>query len=402
VTSHLSVPLSVQRSEEQPHIHFTREEFAQRQKRVRARLDELGYDGLLVFKVEDMYWLSGYDCDAAGLFHLMFIGANDELTHLARHGDLANILYSSVCDDIRIWEDIEGNPKSQAIKDMLASHGMEGKRIGVQVDTAGLLPRLYVELNRALDGWCTLDDAPDFIRELRLVKSPQELDYLRSAGEILDSAAQAAIDATHRGADEGDLFAEVYATILRRGGDMPAARPPLGNGDAAMNKRYTTGRKAVHENDQVTFELACGYRHYHTADMFVVLTGPNVDDRHRRMHAACVEALDNVQEKLRSGTTVAEVFETHRVAFARHGYEHASLPACGYTMGATWPPSWVEQPQIFAGNSAVLEPGMTLFTHMILNDYTTGLTMSLGEQAIITEAEAEIITHVPRDLLVVD
>ncbi len=44
----------------------------------------------------------------------------------------------------------------------------------------------------------------------------------------------------------------------------------------------------------------------------------------------------------------------------------------------------------------VLEAHMTFFTHMILIGHDEGLTISLGEQAIVTEGQPEIITHVPR------
>ncbi|MEE2980009.1 MAG: aminopeptidase P family protein, partial [Pseudomonadota bacterium] len=109
-------------------------------------------------------------------------------------------------------------------------------------------------------------------------------------------------------------------------------------------------------------ELGVAYRHYHAAVMYVVLTGPDIDDRHLAMHEACVAALD----------------------------------ACGYTMGATWPPTWMEQPMIVAGSPVVIEESMTFFTHMICTDQTTGLQMALGEQAIITAGKPEIITHAPR------
>jgi Xaa-Pro aminopeptidase len=42
-------------------IHFTRAEFADRQQRARERMAELELDGILLFKFEDMYWLSGFD-----------------------------------------------------------------------------------------------------------------------------------------------------------------------------------------------------------------------------------------------------------------------------------------------------------------------------------------------------
>ena len=49
------------------------------------------------------------------------------------------------------------------------------------------------ELREALDGWCELVDASDLVRLMRMVKSPQELDYHRRAGEVLDRACARAI-----------------------------------------------------------------------------------------------------------------------------------------------------------------------------------------------------------------
>ena len=51
-----------------PYIHFTKEEFLQRQKKTRQYLQNLGLDGLLLFKIEDMYWLTGYESDGFCVF----------------------------------------------------------------------------------------------------------------------------------------------------------------------------------------------------------------------------------------------------------------------------------------------------------------------------------------------
>jgi len=383
-----------------PYVHFSLKEFADRQARVRAELAGRGLDGLLVSRIEDQYWLCGLDTDGYVIFHAMFIGLEGQLTHVTRTADLASIDYSSICKDVRVWEDAAGNPKSRAIKDMLASHGMQGKRIGIQLDSFGLLPELHAELRASLDGWCELVDASDVIRLLRLVKSPRELEYHRRAGEVLDQACQAAIEATQAGAEESAVMSRVYQLIWEAGADIPANRLPMGHGEKAMNVRYGTGRGRIDENDQVTFELGCAWRHYHVADMFTVLTGPHVDPRHLRMHAACVEALAQVQENLRPGRTFGEIYEVHRAALARHGYEKAALKACGYTMGATFPPTWMEMPMIYRDNPQVIAKDMVLFTHMVLSDFDTGLTMSLGETSIVTEGAPEVITHVPREPIV--
>ena len=383
-----------------PYIHFSREEFSKRQKKTRKLLQELELDGLLIFKIEDMYWLTGYESDGFCIFGTMFIGTDGALTHLARPADLGNLSYSSICEDIRISPDTEGSTRAKHIKDMLRSLGMEGKKIGIQVDTMGLTPRLFLETKEILDGWCNLTVAPDFIRVLRLVKSPQELSYFRKAGEIMDIVMNKVIEVTYPGAFEGDIYATFYDTLFRLDADLPAHIPPFGSGDSALNLRYTTKRKNVSENDQVTLELGLGYRHYHVACMGVVLTGPEINDRHLKMHKTSVIALDAVQAALRPGTTVGELFDIYKATLEEHNEHDAVLTVAGYTMGAMWPPTWMEEPLIFEGNPLVLEENMTFFTHMILNDRETGLSMAVGETAIITTGAPEIITHSPREPII--
>jgi Xaa-Pro dipeptidase len=383
-----------------PYIHFSREEFSQRQKKTRILLQELELDGLLIFKIEDMYWLTGYESDGFCIFGSMFIGTNGALTHLARPADLGNLSYSSICEDVRISPDTEGSTRAEHIKDMLRSHNMEGKKIGIQVDTMGLTPRLFLQIKEILDGWCDLIVAPDFIRVLRLVKSSQELDYFRKAGEIMDIVMDKVIEATYPGAFEGDIYAAFYDTLFRLDADLPAHIPPFGSGDSALNLRYTTKRKNVSENDQVTLELGLGYRHYHVACMGVVLTGPEIDDRHLKMHKTSVIALNAVQSALRPGTTVGELFDIYKATLEDHDEHDSVLTVAGYTMGAMWPPTWMEEPLIFEGNPLVLEENMTFFTHMILNDRQTGLSMAVGETAIITTGAPEIITHCPREPII--
>ena len=383
-----------------PYNHFSREEFSQRQQKTRKHLQNLELDGLLLFKIEDMYWLTGYESDGFCIFGSMFIGTEGALTHLARPADLGNLSYSSICEDVRISPDTEDSTRAEHIKDMLRSLGMEGKKIGIQVDTMGLTPRLFLEISEILDGWCELTVAPDFIRILRLVKSPQELNYFRKAGEVMDIVMNKVIEATYPGAFEGDIYATFYDTLFRLDADLPAHIPPFGSGDSALNLRYTTKRKNVSENDQVTLELGLGYRHYHVACMGVVLTGPEINDRHLKMHKTSVIALDAVQAALRPGTTVGELFDIYKATLEEHNEHDAVLTVAGYTMGAMWPPTWMEEPLIFEGNPLVLEENMTFFTHMILNDRETGLSMAVGDTAIITTGAPEIITHSPREPII--
>jgi Xaa-Pro dipeptidase len=60
----------------------------------------------------------------------------------------------------------------------------------------------------------------------------------------------------------------------------------------------------------------------------------------------------------------------------------------------------MDWPMIFAGEPQILAPNMVFFVHMILLNSNTGLSMSLGETALITESGFERLSNGPRELIV--
>ena len=154
--------------------------------------------------------------------------------------------------------------------------------------------------------------------------------------------------------------------------------------------RYHTGKNSVAPQDQVTHEFAAAYRHYHAAAMSTVIAG-KPSEKQLDMQKACVDALASVEDTLRAGNTVGQLYDAHAKAFTDAGYADAMLAACGYTLGISFPPTWMDWPMIWKDHPDVLEPGMVFFMHMILLDGDTGLTISLGETAIVTDGSCEPI-----------
>ena len=380
-------------------LHFTRDEFAARQRCACEQMAKVGLYGLLIFRQESMYYLTGYDTSGYSMFQGMYLGADGALALLTRSADQRQARITSVIEDIRIWTDREGANPAVELRDMVADYGGRGKRIGAEYHAYGLTAQRGKMVDAAFAGFCELIDASDLVRLLRLVKSPAELAYLRQAGRLVDEACEVSQRMTVPGVSIGAVYGEMINTIMRGDGDPTASRWPMGAGEEALLVRYHTGHGTVAPRDQVQFEIAAAYRHYHAALMYVILTG-QPDDRHRRMFEACAKALDACEATLRPGNTVGEVFATHARVLATAGYAGHFLNACGYTMGATYPPTWMDWPMIYAGEPQVLAPNMVFFLHMILLDSDTGLSMSLGETAIITETGCEPISRAPRHLLV--
>ncbi|MBY8977068.1 aminopeptidase P family protein [Rhodobacteraceae bacterium NNCM2] len=380
-------------------LHFTIEEFETRQKVVRKAMIAEGLDGLLIFKQESMYYLTGYDTSGYTMFQGMWMGADGRLALLTRSADRLQSRMTSTLEDIRIWVDGDGANPGNDLRDMIADYGARGKRIGVEYHAYGLTAQRGKMVDAALAGFCVTVDASDIVRLVRLVKSPAELAYVRKAGALCDEAWNVANTQTVPGAFLGDVYGEMLRVIMAGDGDPSASRWPMGAGENALMVRYHTGKETVSDQDQIQHEFAATYRHYHAAAMSVVTTGtPRAE--HLSMFSACRDTLSACQDNLRPGRTVGEVFETHNRVLGAAGYGHAALNACGYTLGIAYPPTWMDWPMIWAGNPQVIEAGMVFFIHIILLDDRTGCSMALGETAIVTEGGPDRINHAPPSLIV--
>ena len=376
---------------------FERAEFEARQSRVSGAMAAQGLDGMLLFKQESMFYLTGYDTDGFVLFQTLFFGADGRLCLLTRSADRYQAQYTSTIDDVRVWVDAGDQNPALGVKDMLESLSMDGKRIGVEYDAYGLSARRGKAVDEALAGFCPLSDASALIREIRLVKTPAELACFRTAGSLCDKARDVAIQLSVPGASEGDIRAAMHREIWSGDGDTPAHVWPMGAGDKAPLIRYHCGASRIETNDQMFHEFAAPYRHYHAAMTLTVLTG-RVQERQQEMYTVCRDALEAVEEVLRSGNTVGDLFEAHRRVYVDAGHGDHYLNVCGYSMGAVFPSTWMEDPLIRRGDPLVLEPGMVFFMHMLMVDRERRLMMSLGEQALVTENACEPITHAPREL----
>ncbi|HIN43988.1 MAG TPA: aminopeptidase P family protein [Gammaproteobacteria bacterium] len=379
-------------------LHFPRGEYDRRLSAVVSALDQQGLHGVVLFRQESMYYLSGYDTSGYTMFQAMYLGVDGRMALLTRSADRIQSRVTSIIPDIRIWTDREEASPAEELRELLRDYGCENQTIGIEYHAYGLTGQRALAVNAALQDFCTLVDASDTVRLVRLVKSNLELDYVRQAGTLCDEMLEVSIEYTQPGNTVKSVYGAMMQVLMTGGGDPSASRWPMGAGESAVFCRYHTGDEIIQDNDQVIFEPAAAYRHYHACMMYNIVTG-DLDPRHQAMHESCVDALESCQTLLRAGNTVGELYAAHANAFQRGGYTNAALAACGYSVGISYPPTWMDWPMIWAENPQVLEPGMVFFMHMILLDDSTGLSMCLGETAIVTEGACERVNHMPRDVI---
>jgi len=66
------------------------------------------------------------------------------------------------------------------------------------------------------------------------------------------------------------------------------------------------------------------------------------------MYEACYEALTNSEKKLSPDNTVGEIFDVHAKTFDDLGYKESRMNACGYSLGATFFPNWMDFPSMWS------------------------------------------------------
>tara|TARA_B100000686_G_scaffold205814_1_gene212653 strand:+ start:300 stop:1454 length:1155 start_codon:yes stop_codon:yes gene_type:complete len=381
-------------------LHFTKEEFTLRKSKVVTELKKQNLDALLMFKQESMYWLTGYDTFGYVFFQSLILTSKGDIVLLTRAPDLRQAQNTSIIKDIKIWIDNEKANPTDDLKKILSELNLEKSNLGIEYDAYGLTGKNAIQLNSSLKNFSTLHDKSQLISKLRLIKSSEEIKYVRKASELADKALDEVWKNAKIGASEGKILAEMQKVIFEGGGDYPANEFIVGSGHNALLCRYQSEKRILSNPDQLTIEWAGTYKHYHSAMMRTIPIG-KANPKHYKMHEACLEALSKCKEKLLSGNTVGEVFNEHAKTFDNLGYNKSRMNACGYSLGATFSPNWMDTPpMIFANNPLVLKPGMVFFIHMILMDSENQLAMNLGETYLVNEKGNERLGKKKLDLVI--
>lgn len=375
--------------------HVTVEELRARLARVQAALAAEGLDALLVFAPESHYWATGLDTGGYVFFQCGIVPASGPPTLLTRRPDLAQARDTSLYPDIRIWYDAEDADPARELCDILAERGLAGARIGIERDTYGLTAANGRRVDAALDGFATLTDGGHVIRRLRLIKSASEITLIRRAAALADAAVAAMRAAARPGVLDSELAAACLSTILAGGGDIPPAGPLVNSGRRAIYGRGVGGPRRLEPRDQVVVEFAATLYRYNACIERTILLG-EVPAALLRMREAVARAMEAMLAAAKPGAPIGAIDSAHRAALDAAGFTRARFSACGYSLGATFRPSWMDvPPMIYAGNPLPLEPGMILFPHAMLGDAETGFGFGTGDTILITEAGAEPLTRSP-------
>jgi len=390
-----------------PLLNFTREEFAARLHKTQTAMQVTQIDTLVVCDPSNMHWLTGYDGWSFYVHQCVVVPAQGEPIWYGRGIDVNGARHRTWLSEDNIVEypdhyvmSTERHPMDFLAK-MLNSRGLSSGVIGVEMDNYYYSAAAHASLVNNLPN-ATLKDCHSLVNWQRAVKSPQELDYMRKAGRIVE-AMHARIRATVRpGLPKYELVAEIYDASLRGvagiGGDYPAIVPMLPSGVEASASHLTWDEREFKTGEGTFFEIAGCYRRYHCPLSRTMYMG-KPENKFLEAEKAVLEGLEAGLEQARPGNACEDIANAFFTVLKKHGIDKDSR--AGYPIGLSYPPDWGERTMsLRPGDKNVLEPNMTF--HFMPGLWLDDWGLEITESIVITEAGPEFLSNVPRELFIVD
>ncbi len=387
-----------------PEFPFDRSEYRTRIQRTRQSMAAERLDGMLLFHQESLYYLFGYDQVGYWVYQAVVLPADPSVPTIAvcRRADELIIRDLPLVDEISTWLDDGDRDPGWTTAQVLEAHGLLGssKRLGVEKKSHALVPYYYDLLRGHLDGRVELVDASDLVTELRLIKSPAEMRYMRRAGEIMDKAFAAAFEVVHAGRRECDVNAAVLSTLSTEGADYPAVAPPIAFGRRTLTQTHGAAtERVIQQGDVFTIEIGAPYKRYHAVAVHSGCVGAPPAEV-QTLYGHMRDGLERGLESIAPGVPTSRVCRAVNAGLEPGGLSRTGRHV-GYGIGIGYPPTWIDNLRIKERDTHVLQPGMTFFLFVGAQTPAGDRCLYLGEPVAVTDRGAERLSGLPRQLRII-
>ncbi len=389
----------------QPTLNFTREEYAQRLSKARSAMAQAGIELLLVTDPSNMSWLTGYDGWSFYTHQCVMLTEESDPIWFGRGMDAKGALRTVymapeqiIGYDDHYVQSTERHPMDR-LSEIIVERGWGKKHIGVEMDNYYFSAACYTSLMQHLPD-ATIKDATGLVNWQRAVKSPREIEYMRTAARIVEAMHERIFEIIEPGMRKNDLVAEIYRTAIAgidgAGGDYPAIVPMLPTGADASAPHLTWDDQPIPGDSGTFFEIAGVHKRYHCPLSRTIYLGkppPTFLD----VEQALIEGIEGGLDAAKPGARCEQFAQALFDALARHGLKKDSR--CGYSIGLSYPPDWGERTMsLRKGDKTELKPGMVI--HFMPGMWFGDWGMEITESVLINDTGCETLANYPRKLFV--
>ncbi len=387
---------------------FSQTEYDRRIALTRTAMSEAGLDAMFVTDPSNQAWLTGYDGWSFYVHQGVLLRMEGEPIWWGRYMDSIGGLRTCWMSEDNIFGYADSYVQStvrhpmQDLAARLRDMGLGSATIGVEMENYYYSAKAHevfvTELPEA-----RFVDATALVNWQRLIKSQEEIAFIRKAARISERVIETAIDRAAPGVRKNDVVADImHAGITGVDdiwGDYPAIVPLTPSGLDATAAHLTWNGDPMREGEATFFELSGCYRRYHAPLCRTVFLGKPPKEM-RKAEEAQLEGIEAALNAARAGNRTCDIAQALMDVLQKHGIFREGR--CGYPIGLSYPPDWGERTaSIRVEDQTILQPGMTFHFMPALWMDTWGLETT--ETILIKEnGPAEALCNVERKLFVKD
>ena len=343
---------------------FSRKDMESRYARARDFMERRGIDALLVSGEENFQYFAGTAASLALHYSLtrpsIFILPADREPIIVTQGK-DNLVLGSYVTDIRVYDEILSFPLA-VVLDALGDAGLKRNRLGVELgleQRMGMPVGAYLELVSRLPD-TEFVDAADIIVGLRMVKSDEEVAYIRRAAGVTGLARQRLFGQVVPGMTERDVARRMRQLILEEGGDRTSF--VILQLDLAGSKNQFPYDRPLQAGTILALD-AGAYVGMYTVDYVRMASLGPATDMQKRVHSAVLDVNRKMADALIPGVTCSEIYRIGAKAIEDARHEVGDLERLrGARMGHGQGMLLTEPPSVNPGDHTRLEPGMVIST----------------------------------------
>ena len=271
--------------------------------------------------------------------------------------------------------------------------GLDGKRIGVEPRQLRLLEFNFMKTN-APDA--EYPDGSDVLSALRLKKDQAEVENMRKAVQIAQSALEATIPSMKIGITVKELSSQLVVQLLRHGSEpeMPFS-PIVSGGPNSANPHASPTDRKLQAGDLLVIDWGATHEGY-ISDLTRTFAVGDVDDEYQKIHKIVQESNAAGRAAGKPGARCADVDIAARDVIEKSGYGEYFTHRTGHGIGM----EGHEEPYMRGDNEQLLEPGMAFTVEPGI--YLPGKNgVRVEDNVVVTESGADVLSDIPREIRVV-
>ncbi|NLY43487.1 MAG: aminopeptidase P family protein [Clostridiaceae bacterium] len=244
---------------------------------------------------------------------------------------------------------------------------------------------------------CIKDFFPvtDLVESLREIKDESEIEKMRKAAEIADSAFYHILHLIKPGITENEIALELEYFMKKNGAKALSFDTIVASGVRSSLPHGQPSDKRIEAGDLVVLDFGCVYEGY-CSDMTRTIGVGSLNEEQKKIYNIVLEAQMKGLNVLKPGITGKEVDRAARDIISSHGYGQNFGHGLGHGVGC----EVHEAPRLSVNAEEVLKPGMvvTVEPGIYINDFGG---VRIEDMVLITSDGIENFTSSPKELIIV-